>query len=149
MTKPPRRPTEREHEIKRLYCPDRGERFIPSMAADESLRIVRRYLERLREEHLPVQGLVLYGSHARGNPGPDSDIDVLVLLDNDLTATDIDQLWTRLEHLALGVDMRIETWPVTLQRFENDEVSPLLIAVRREGIPVMPESRVGQVVEKT
>ena len=119
------------------------------MAADESLRIVRRYLERLREERLPVQGLVLYGSHARGNPGPDSDIDILVLLDNDVTVVEIDQLWTRLEHLALGVDMRIETWPVTLQRFENDEVSPLLIAVRREGIPVMPESRVGQVVEKT
>ena len=109
------------------------------MAAREIIGIVQRYLARLCEEHLPVEGLVLYGSHARGGGGAESDIDVLVLLNDRLTGAEIDRLWTRLEHLTIGVDTRIEPWPVTAQRFAEDDVSPLLIAARREGIRIMPE----------
>jgi uncharacterized protein len=32
-------------------------------------------------EHFDPEMIVLFGSHARGNPGPDSDVDLLVVLD--------------------------------------------------------------------
>ena len=48
------------------------------MRPDEMVREIRTRLEPLYGERLT--GVVLYGSEARGEAGPDSDIDVLVLL---------------------------------------------------------------------
>jgi len=106
------------------------------MASGQIIDIARRYLARLREEHLPVLGLVLYGSYARGDARKDSDIDVLVLLENSLTGEQIAEVWKRLEYMAIGIDSRIETWPVTARRFETEEVSPLIIVARQEGIRI-------------
>lgn len=106
------------------------------MASEETVAIPRRYLERLLEEKLPVKGLVLYGSHAREDARRDSDIDVLVLLEDGLSANEISSLWRQLEHLTIGIDTRIETWPVTIGRFRTDDVSPLIIVARREGIRI-------------
>ena len=106
------------------------------MASEETIGILRRYLGRLLDERLPVQGLVLYGSQCREDARPESDIDVLVLLDDDVKTTEIIDLWRRLEHLTIGIDTRIETWPVTVSRFQTDGVSPLIIAARREGISI-------------
>jgi len=105
-------------------------------ASQEAMEIAQRYLKRLLDEHLPVKGLVLYGSHARGDERPTSDIDVLVLLDDNVPRSEILNLWRRLEYLTYGIDNRIETWPVTVNRFQTDEVSPLIIVARQEGIPI-------------
>ena len=106
------------------------------MVADEPMNLLRRYLEKVRQENLPVKGLILYGSHARGDAGPDSDIDVLVILEDGLSSDEITTIWTQLEHCTIGVDTRIETWPVTESRYRTDQVSPLILAARREGILV-------------
>jgi predicted nucleotidyltransferase len=106
------------------------------MASREIIDIVHRYGQRLIEEGLPVERLILYGSHARGTPHRDSDIDVMVLLNDSVTRTEIHDLWTRMAVLTVGVDSRIETWPVTVSRFHNDDVSPLIIVAREEGIPI-------------
>jgi predicted nucleotidyltransferase len=107
------------------------------MANRETLDTLRLYLKRLLDSGMPVAGLVLYGSHARGDAQSQSDIDVLVLLNDDaLTNDGMFDLWLRIEHLSNQVDTRIETWPVTVSRFENDEVSPLIIIARREGIRI-------------
>jgi len=66
----------------------------------------------------------------------DSDIDVIVLLDDSLMPPDIKDVWLRLEHLTIGIDTRIETWPIAISRFQTDEVSPLIITARREGISI-------------
>ena len=49
------------------------------MTREELLREIKSRLEQAHGERL--KGVVLYGSEARGDAGPDSDIDVLVLLD--------------------------------------------------------------------
>ena len=83
-----------------------------------------------------MQSLVLYGSHARNEAREHSDIDVMVLLDDQVPQEDLHPLWNRLELLAHRVDSRIETWPVHSTRFETDEASPLIIVAREQGIPV-------------
>jgi len=106
------------------------------MVSGETTEILRRYFARIIAEGIPAKGIVLYGSHAKGIEDPNSDIDVIVLLEDGLSGQEIDDLWTRLEHLTIGIDTRIETWPVTVSRFKSDEVSPLIILARREGIPI-------------
>jgi len=106
------------------------------MAAEETIAILHRYLLKLREEGLPVAGLVLYGSYARGEAGLDSDIDVLVLLEGNPSKDDFFELWRRLERHAHAIDLRIETWPVTVTSYETDEVSPLILIARQEGIRI-------------
>ena len=41
---------------------------------------VREFVDRLAEEFSP-QRVILFGSHARGNPADDSDVDLLVIMD--------------------------------------------------------------------
>jgi uncharacterized protein len=44
-----------------------------------SLRNIRSFSKRLAEEYKPRQ-IILFGSYAYGKPGPDSDVDLLVIL---------------------------------------------------------------------
>jgi len=106
------------------------------MASEETLAILHRYFQRLLDANLPAKGLVLYGSYARGDARSNSDIDVLVLLDDNLSEDEIFRLWPELDYLTHDIDSRIETWPVTVSRFQTDEVSPLILIARREGIPI-------------
>ena len=49
------------------------------MVRDELIRQIKSVLQHALGDRL--RGVVLYGSEARGDAGPDSDIDLLVLLD--------------------------------------------------------------------
>jgi len=44
-----------------------------------SMRNIRYFSKRIAEEYKPRQ-IILFGSYAYGNPGPDSDVDLLVIL---------------------------------------------------------------------
>ena len=50
------------------------------MAQAEIREIARRYKATLERTIHPIK-LILFGSHARGDPGPDSDIDIAVVVD--------------------------------------------------------------------
>ncbi len=44
-----------------------------------SIRNIRCFSKKLAEEYKPRR-IILFGSYAYGNPGPDSDVDLLVIL---------------------------------------------------------------------
>lgn len=46
----------------------------------EAIRIVRKFVKRLRKKDIDFERIILYGSQARGDFGPESDIDVLVVV---------------------------------------------------------------------
>jgi predicted nucleotidyltransferase len=76
--------------------------------------MVRRIVEKFNPEKI-----ILFGSHARGDATPDSDVDLLVVMPVDgsrrKTATDIDlSLWG----LRLPVDIMIAT-PREMQRYAD------------------------------
>ena len=80
--------------------------------------------------------LVLFGSHARGDAEPGSDIDVLVVLEGVVrSGVEIHRTLNDVAELSLENNVVFSCVFVSRDRFEN-EFSPLLINVRREGVPV-------------
>ncbi len=92
-------------------------------------RLLKAHGERLR-------GVVLYGSEARGQARPDSDIDVLVLLSGPLDygvdlRTNIDALYD----LVLELERPISAKPVDIAAYEAAEY-PLYRNAKAEGVLV-------------
>jgi len=91
---------------------------------------------RLRMEHgSRLRGIVLYGSEARGEASPDSDIDLLVLLDGmHEYGRDLRRNVDARYPLSLEVGRRISAKPVDSRDY--DEVDcPLYRRARQEGVP--------------
>lgn len=80
--------------------------------------------------------IILYGSHARGQAQPGSDIDVLIVLQGDFDYGELIQLTSPgVSRLSLEHDVVISRAFVTRERYEKEQ-SPFLLNVRREGVPV-------------
>jgi predicted nucleotidyltransferase len=81
-----------------------------------------------------LKGIVLYGSEARNESEPESDIDVLILLDNveDL-GSDLRIALESVYPLSLKWDRRISVKPVSISQYETLEC-PLFEQIRKEGI---------------
>jgi len=95
---------------------------------------LRSRLERLYGPRLVR--MLLYGSQARGDAEPGSDIDVLVVLEGpvepctEIACTEFDVADVSLEH-----DVSVACVFVSDEEYEKGG-SPLLLNVRREGVPV-------------
>ena len=106
--------------------------------SEENLAIIlkklNRALKRLLGERL--EAVYLYGSHARGDARPDSDIDVLVVVKGDFNYFDMVQKVSRhTAKLSLEYETVISCVYVTQEDYEHRR-TPLLLNVRREGIAV-------------
>lgn len=75
---------------------------IPEEAIDE---IVRQIVEKFRP-----QKIILFGSYARGDPRPDSDVDLLVVMETPLKETQQARLIDQsLERDLFGLDLIVRT----------------------------------------
>ena len=82
------------------------------------------------------RGVLLYGSRARADAAPDSDLDLLVLLDGPIdVARDVGTITDALYPLQLKLDYCIHASPADFRDFEAQEFS-LYRNVKREGVPV-------------
>jgi predicted nucleotidyltransferase len=105
------------------------------MQRDELLRRVKSALEEAFPKRL--RGVILYGSEARGEADPDSDIDLLVLLASQESYwSDVRLCIHVLYPIVLENDGRpIHAYPVTVEEYQAQEW-PLYQAVKEEGVPV-------------
>jgi predicted nucleotidyltransferase len=79
-------------------------------------------------------GLVLYGSHARGDAAEDSDLDLLVLLKTPLRlGDDLERTVAALYPLQLECPRPIHALPVDADAFEAGEFG-LYRSAKREGV---------------
>jgi predicted nucleotidyltransferase len=93
-------------------------------------RLIRHYGARLR-------GVILYGSTARGQATPSSDIDLLVLLSPPFDYfTELRQLVDELYPIQLESERLISAKPVSANDFESGSVS-LYRNAQREGVKVL------------
>lgn len=79
--------------------------------------------------------LVLYGSRARGDAEPDSDIDVLVLLTQQPTRAEQARASRWISELCLEHDVVISEMYMPVQRYRTEQ-SPLLLNIMREGVVI-------------
>ena len=98
-------------------------------------RLVDQVKAHLHEQYgESIKRVILYGSHARGEATKDSDVDVLVLVDQSLNPREVDDNLSDLlydiiieEHELVSVIVLPEDY------FENHNL-PFMLNVRKEGV---------------
>ena len=102
------------------------------MERGQLLSEIKRRLQEAFGERL--RGVVLYGSVARGDDRPDSDVDVLLLLDKPATTwEDVHTAYATLISFMLKIGKVIDIQVVDIRRYEECD-APLYAAARKEGI---------------
>ncbi|MGA2925930.1 MAG: UPF0158 family protein [Solirubrobacteraceae bacterium] len=95
---------------------------------------VGRDLRELYGERL--HDVILFGSHARGDAGPDSDIDLLVVLDELASRRlEIDRMNEVIWRHSLANDAVVTELPVSRKDWAHAD-APLLVSARLEGVSV-------------
>ena len=102
------------------------------MVTREIAQEVRRELEGIYGRR--IQGLTLYGSHARGDATPGSDIDLAVILDDfSSTGEEIGRCVPLIADLSLKHCCVISLLPIRSRDWRQRQ-TPLLMNIRREGV---------------
>lgn len=95
---------------------------------------VNRYLLLLKENGIDIDKAFLYGSFAKGEDNENSDIDVLLV--SKMFESANDKVAGIAWKITRQVDSRIEPYLIGLEKFNNDDISPLLQIIKQEGILV-------------
>ena len=104
------------------------------MSQKQVIEILKKYIHILYNEGIPIEKAFLYGSYAKDEASPESDIDVMIV--SKIFEKNDDKLIGKTWRLTTKVDSRIEPFIVGTKRFKTDEYSPLLEIVRQEGIEI-------------
>jgi predicted nucleotidyltransferase len=102
------------------------------MAKREIVETLKQYIIVLRAEGIAVEKAYLYGSHLSNTAQDDSDIDVMIVTDNE-----DDYLTGRIWSLTRKVNSKIEPYLVEKGRFANNVDSPLIDLVKRTGLEIV------------
>jgi len=104
---------------------------------DEIRKVVERLWAHLKEQYgSKVLRVILYGSHARGSATPESDVDLLVVVDDALDPWEVRRsLDGVLLDILLEKGCLVSVLVVPQGAYEGYN-SPFMIQVRREGIPL-------------
>lgn len=101
------------------------------MDQKSALEIGRKYLLLLLQRNYPVSRMFLYGSYARGNHHPDSDIDLAIILNE---MDDPFQTQVELLQLTWNFDTRVEPHPFDTCDFAS--MNPVIREILKTGIEI-------------
>lgn len=105
---------------------------------DERIRAIARRVRNFLEKKYGsrLKAVILYGSHARGTATEDSDVDLLVVVDDALRP---DEVRRSLSDLLLDIlleEGELVSVVVLPESFYKSYNSPFLLNVKVEGVPV-------------
>ena len=106
------------------------------MVQREIIKIIKQYIKNLNEGGIIIQFAYLYGSYARNEATPESDIDVLLV--SDIFDTNDDVVLSNPWLPKFRNDFRIEPIAIGTKRFETDDISPIIERAKKEGIKIQP-----------
>lgn len=95
---------------------------------------IKKYLEEMYGEK--VKRVILYGSCVRGEATRDSDIDILVLVDESLNPSDVRKSLSDLLFDILLEEGELVSVAAVSERFFESYNSPFIVNVKREGVSV-------------
>src|SRR5262245_37125831 len=107
------------------------------MIKDSDRALIERFKNLLIEHGVPLSKTIVFGSRARGDAEPDSDLDVLVLAEH-LTPP----MRKIISHCAweggFDAEILIQTLVMTREQAEQglEQSSLLMLAIKEEGVPV-------------
>lgn len=101
-------------------------------AVEQGLAELKAALAKIYGQRL--KGLFLYGSYARGDFTPDSDVDLLIALGGEVKPTrEIDALSAIVADICLRHDLLISVYPVPAE-WLAERKSPVFENIRREAV---------------
>ena len=112
------------------------------MVQPSILDVVRNYLQAVNQSGIRASRAVLFGSWARGEARPDSDID-LVIIAPEFDGRRDRQLINRLWELQASIDWRIEPIVCGERQWLEDDTSPIIEMARREGEVIISDPKAG------
>jgi predicted nucleotidyltransferase len=101
------------------------------MDKNEAIKIAQEYVL-LVSRYYNVNQAFLFGSFAKGNSNPDSDIDVAIVINNPVA--DIIDTQIELIKLRRKIDLRIEPHPFIYDDFKQS--NPVVYEILKYGISV-------------
>lgn len=98
-----------------------------------AIEIGKKYLRILLQHKYPVNRVILFGSYAKGNPHPDSDIDLAIILKElqDPFQTQVDLL-----KLTWNFNTLVEPHPYDEDDYNSSQ--PIIKQIRQIGIEIFP-----------
>ena len=105
------------------------ENKIQKITAELKQKLAELYGDSLKQ-------MIVYGSYARGQQTANSDIDIAVVLDKEISKTvEISRMIDVITDLNLEYSVLISVYPVSSGDYESIN-SPLMMNLRREGVAV-------------
>jgi predicted nucleotidyltransferase len=102
------------------------------MAQNEVIDILKSYIYLLRSEGITVDKAFLYGSYLSNTATNDSDIDIMIVTENE----NDDYLAGKIWNLTKKVNSKIEPLLVGTDRFYGNDNSPLVDLIKRTGLEI-------------
>lgn len=102
------------------------------MEKNEVIAISKTYIHILKSEGIQIDKAFLYASYLNNTATKESDIDLMIVTDNDAD----DYLTGKIWNLTKKVNSRIEPYLVSASRFYNNENSPFIDLVKSTGLEI-------------
>ena len=99
------------------------------MVENETLELLKEYINLLNENRIRIKYAYLYGSYLNNSNSENSDIDLMLVTENDCDDFEIGKIWS----LTRKVNSKIEPYIINYQSFINNINSPILALVKRDG----------------
>ena len=98
----------------------------------EILLEVKKKLTEIYKDQL--KKVILYGSYARGDQRKDSDIDLAIILEGDISPfEEIDRIVDKIYDIELEHNLLFSIHPISEEKFEEEKNS-FLLNVKEEGV---------------
>ena len=104
------------------------------MAKEEVVELLKKYIILLNAEGISVNKAFLFGSYSNDSASDSSDIDIMIVSDKYDETDDIviGKIWK----LTRKINTKIEPFLIGLNKFRNDNSSPLISMIKTKGIEI-------------
>ncbi len=96
------------------------------------IKTIKKYLEELKKNKIPVDEIILFGSYARGNFDDFSDIDLLLV--SPIFEGKRFEDKNKIREITLKVSPQIEVLPCSREEFKKK--SPLIEEILKTGVKI-------------